>query len=370
MAGVLLGTMALIVVLSVFNGFDEIIQKIYKDIDADIKVEYKEGALFSLEKNTIQQIKEIKEVNFFSEILEYKMLAQYKDYQHIINVKGVDHSFIESTNFKNHLVLGNKEFLGSNFCLVGRGVFNHLSLQLFDFENLLNLSFFNHTDPQKISNLIKSKAFYATGVFATQSDLDYQDIIIDINNLREFLSLDKLCSSLNVHLIANTNIDEVQKKMLNILGPEYLIKNRFQQRPFVNKMIQTEKLMVYIIFTFILLISMLSLIASLTILYIEKQKDIYTLKVLGFNKVDIQNIFLYVGILITSVGVFLGTILGFLFCFFQQKFGLIKLASDSGFFTSAYPIKINLIDIFFIQLIVLTIGAIVSFLVSRNNLFN
>ena len=135
-------------------------------------------------------------------------------------------------------------------------------------------------------------------------------------------------------------------------------------------MIQTEKLMVYIIFTFILLISMLSLIASLTILYIEKQKDIYTLKVLGFNKVDIQNIFLYVGILITSVGVFLGTILGFLFCFFQQKFGLIKLASDSGFFTSAYPIKINLIDIFFIQLIVLTIGAIVSFLVSRNNLFN
>ena len=330
MLGVLFGTMAMIIVLSVFNGFDEMIQNIYKDVDPDIKIIFKEGALFSIDKQSIEYINAIKGVNSSSEILEYKMLAQYLDYQSIINVKGVDNNYNNVTNLKNHIILGKENLMSSNFCIVGRGLFNIISLKLLDFENPLKLSYFSENDKKVINDPIKSRAFYATAVFSTQTEIDYNDVIVHIEDLRDFLFLSERCSSLQISIDKNADFDYVHKKLLNILGPNFLIKGRFQQRPFVNKMIKTEKLMVYIIFTFILFISMLSLISSLVLLLMEKKKDLYILGVLGLKIVDLKNIFLIVGVLITTSGVVLGTMFGFLFCLLQQKFGLIKLASDAA----------------------------------------
>ena len=184
MLGVLFGTMAMIIVLSVFNGFDDKIQNIYKDVDSDIKIVFKEGALFSIDQQKIKNINTINGVNYSSEILEYKMLAQYLDYQSIINVKGIDNNYNEVTNLKNHIILGKKNLMASNFCIVGRGLFNNLSLKLLDFENPLKLSYFNENDKNLIYDPIKSRAFYTTAIFSTQTEIDYNNVFVNIEDLR------------------------------------------------------------------------------------------------------------------------------------------------------------------------------------------
>ena len=165
-------------------------------------------------------------------------------------------------------------------------------------------------------------------------------------------------------------INNVEDQLTQIMGSKFIVKNREQQRPFVNKMIKTEKLVVYIIFTFILLISMFSLIATLIVLLMEKQNDIYILHSLGFPLKSIKNIFLYVGMMVTFSGLLLGSCLGLILCFLQSKFGFIKiLGENSGFFIDAYPISINPVDIFLILVIVLSLGWLTSYLVSRQNRF-
>ena len=358
----------MVIVLSVFNGFDDIIKTLYNSVDPDFKIELKEGDQFYVDDNFVEKINNISGIVSYSEVLEHKMLAQNLDHQLVVDVKGIGPNYLKLNNLKDSIILGYFFNQENNFVVVGSKVFNTLSLQLLDFENPLQLSVFNKINKLDISNSIHTNSFYISGVFETHTELDNTYILLKIEDLREFLSLGKQCSSIELNIDNSVNYKTIEHELKHVFSDKFFIQNRFNQRPFIYKMVKTEKLAVYIIFSFILIVSMLSLISSLIVLLMEKQKDIQTLYFLGLRKEKIKSIFFIVGVLITIFGAFLGNILGLVFCFFQQKFGFFGLGESTSFIDS-YPVKVNLFDIIIIQLIVLFLGALASYLVTKNKRF-
>jgi len=368
LSGVLFGTMAMVIVLSVFNGFDNLIQDLYKKVDADFVLQSKQEHLFDVDNQFLQTINNIKGVSSCSEILEYKMLAEYTDHQLVIQAKGVDENYIKVSNLYQNLLLGHYLDGTKNFVIVGNGVFNKLSLKLLDFDKSLRLSFFTGSKTLDLNSAITTRSFYVSGVFNTQVEFDNTHIVLSIHDLRDFLNFSRKCSSIEISIKSSANYHYVEDRLKSNFGNSFIIKNRYEQRPFVYKMVQTEKLAVYLIFSFILIISMLSLIASLVVLLMEKQSDIELLHVLGLGLQKIQNIFLLIGFCITFLGGLLGGFLGLVFCLLQDKLQLIKLG-QKAFFIEAYPIKIDYFDLVIIQLIVCVLGFTTSYIVSRNKKF-
>ena len=366
--GVTFGVMAMIIVLSVFNGFDQLVQDLFKNIDSDFQVELKEGTLFTIDDSLIYHISSIDGVNSVSKLLEQKMLAKYDTYQAVVGVKGVDEKFINVTNIKDEIFLGQYFFEKENFLVATSSVFNNLSLKLLDFDTPLKLSFFDPSNNLLNMNNIITKSFYLSGVFRGQAKLGSGDLILRLEDLQKFMKSNNKISALNIS-VKKKHRDNIKNKIQLVLGDRFVIKNRSQQRPFVNKMIKSEKLIVYIIFTFILLISLLSLVASLIVLLMQKQQDIQILFSLGLGIKSIKKIFLVIGLLITSSGLILGTILGLFFCFLQDQWHLIKLGSLNNTLINYYPIQIELEDILLIQLIVVLLGIFTAYIVTYNNRF-
>ena len=370
--GVLFGTMAMVIVLSVFNGFDEIIQKIYYNVDADFKIELKEGFIFDTSDELIEKIKKIDGVTACSEVLEHKMLLEAKGQDlTVVYAKGVSANYLDVNNIKNSISRGYYFADKKNHVIVGSHIANILSVNVLDYDKPLQLSFFqdnpNGLGLDKINQV--KKAFYVSGVFQTYSEFDNSHILLNINDLRDFLFLNmNSCSSIEIKLSDLRYEKEVEEELKYILDTSFIIKNRSDQRPFIYKMVETEKLAVYIIFSFILIISLLSLIASLVVLLMEKQNDIYTMYSFGINKEKIKNIFFLIGVFITMLGAIAGTALGRFCCYLQDKFEIVQLGESSSFL-QAYPVKVELMDIIIIQLIVLFLGSMTSYLVSRTENF-
>ena len=369
--GVLFGTMAMVVVLSVFNGFDDIINKLYNTIDTDFKIELKDGKLFDVNNDFIDKIQGVEGVVSWSEIIEYKMLVESSGQELVVvDVKGVGHNYRDVNNLEEIIWKGNYFENQKNHIIIGNQLSNLLGVDLLDYDNPLKLSFFkekmNGFGLKNIDQM--TRAFYVSGVFQTYTEFDNTYVILDIDDLRDFLFLEHECSSIEIKIDYSKKYTMIEKELTYLLGDKFLIKNRFNQRPFIYKMVKTEKLAVYIIFSFILIVSMLSLIASLVVLLMEKQQDIYTLYSFGLSKSKIKNIFFLIGVIVTVLGGFIGTALGRLVCYLQDKFEIIQLGTSSSFL-QAYPVKVYFLDILMIQLIVFFLGALTSYLVSRNEQF-
>tara|TARA_Y100000994_G_scaffold234693_1_gene223740 strand:- start:413 stop:1516 length:1104 start_codon:yes stop_codon:yes gene_type:complete len=364
--------MAMVIVLSVFNGFDEIIQKIYYNVDSDFKIELKEGFVFDTSDLLMEKIKNIDGVTAYSEVLEHKMLLEAKGQDlAVVHAKGVSANYLDVNNIKNSISRGYYFDDKKHHVIVGSHIANLLSVNVLDYDEPLQLSFFRD-NPSGLAldkiNQVK-KSFYVSGVFQTFSEFDNTHILLNINDLRDFLFLNmNSCSSIEIKLSDLRYEKEVEAELKRIIGTSFIVKNRSDQRPFIYKMVETEKLAVYIIFSFILIISLLSLIASLVVLLMEKQNDIYTMYSFGIHKDKIKNIFFLVGVFITMLGSIAGTALGRFFCYLQDKFEIVQLGQSSPFL-QAYPVRVELIDIIMIQLIVLFLGSMTSYLVSRTQNF-
>ena len=364
-AGIFLGTMSLIVVMSVFNGFDNLVQNIFINLDPDIKIEKKNGLLFDENDKLIDEISNLAGVENVSIVLENKLLATQDNYQLVINAKGVSKSYNKVTRIENEIVFGN--YLKDNKSLLtSQLVFNSLSTKLLDFKSPLKLTFFDTDKKIFGSNNFISKSFYIIGVFSGESSVGNGDIIMPIHELQKLTKNQGKISSIVLSVRKNNN--KVHKKIKDLVGPNFLVSDRSQQRPFVNKMIKSEKLVVYLIFSFILIISILGLVASIVILMIKKNKDFVLLKSLGLEYKKLKKIFFTLGLMVTTFGLFSGTIFGLFFCYLQQKFKIIGLGA-SNFPIQYYPVKIEFTDILIIQLIVIFFGTVGSLIVSKNNQF-
>ena len=357
--GVSVGTMALIVILSVFNGFDNLVQSLFNSFDPDIKITIKEGKTFSSGAERIQNLKKLKGVLYMSEIIEENALLKYDDRQYIVTVKGVSDEFINMSGIDSMIIDG--EFIlkenKNNYAVIGQGVALSLAVGL-NFITPINIYVPKRT--QKVS-LNPEKAFsqkyiFPSGIFAIQQDFDSRYIIVPIDFARDLLDYSNEVSAIELKLDPVFNKDKIQEEIKKHLGTGYEVKNRFEQQELLYKIMKSEKWAIFLILTFILIIASFNVIGSLTMLIIEKKKDIDTLRSLGTSLSVLRKIFLFEGWMISILGAILGLMTGTIICWIQQHFGLIKIQGSDSFVIDTYPVNIELPDFIYVFLTVLFIG--------------
>ena len=362
--GVTVGTMALVIVLSVFNGFDEVVKSLFRAFDPDIKISAVEGKTFVPDESVAEKIRSLPGVEALSEVLEENVLLLYGDNQHIATIKGVDESFVQVTGIDSMIYDGSMKLKDRNrpYAVVGQGVAYNLRIGLSFVDPLFVYTIdrkakINMAQPEES---IRRDFIYPSGIFAIEQDFDSRYIIVPIEFVRELLSYDREISFMEIKLNPRYPADKVQSAITSIAGNDFLVRNREQQNAVFYRVMKSEKWAIFLILTFILIIASFNIIGSLSMLIIDKKKDIVTLRNMGATNSLIERVFLAEGWLISVVGSLLGLTLGTGFSWIQQRFGLIRLQGSGTFVIDSYPVKIEGVDIFLIWITVLLIGVIAA----------
>ena len=359
--GIAIGTASLVLVLSVFNGFEDLVLSMYNVFDPHIKVVSSNGKNFNGQK-----VKEIlltyDDIDVCSSTLEEKALVEYNGKQHIVTIKGVDSLYSNLTSLDSVIISGDNinKFKDANVAIVGRGVAYYLSMNIGSvFENLQlylpkrNANFINY------KNAFSTSSLSPVGIFSIQQEIDTKYILTHISYLQNLIQKENFVSAIEINLLDKSEMLIFQKKLAEKIGNNYKVINQFEQQEFLYKILNTEKLVVFLILIFIVLISAFNIISSLTVLIIEKKNDIKTFLNLGLDHLSLKNVFVIKSMLGVVFGSLIGLVLGFLIAYIQQEFGLIKMG-EGGFVIDSYPVKILFTDFVFIQLIVLVIGFFAS----------
>ena len=363
--GVTIGTMALVIVLSAFNGFDEMIRATYNSFDPDLRITPHKGKTFvPPTDSSLQKIKNMDEVAVFSEVVEENALIQYDEKQHLGRIKGVDRHFEKLSGVDSMIVRGKFSLHNENrqFAVVGRGVQLRLSLSLNYMEPLIiyvpergrSLG----ANPNRAFN---RKPIFSSGVFSTQREYDMEYVIVPIEFARDLLDYKTEATKIEINIKEGENLKRTQNKIQTILGPEYDVQNRYQMHEALYKVMKSEKWSIFMILTFILIVASFNILGSLTMLIIDKKQDIMILRNLGANLKTIRRIFFLEGWMISIIGSVIGVGLGIFVCWLQESFGIVKLGQGGNFITNHYPVDIQLLDISGIFLTVLIIGFLVSY---------
>lgn len=354
--GICIGTMALVIVLSGFNGLSDLVQSLYNSFDPDIEITVKRGKTFEMDPRVIQEIKSVEGVVHFTEVMQGNALLKYSDKQSIAIIKGVSPDFTKMSGFDT-LVREGDFNLSKNNVVLGKGLAYILQIST---NNLITpLSIYapkrgnnNSLNPEDgLNELI----CHPEGLFSINDEFDNQYVIMNIDRARYLLDYKKEeVTSIELGLEKGADVEQIQLKVQKIIGDQYITKNRQQQNELLYKTLKSEKLWVFIILVFILVIATFNVIGSLTMLIIEKKKDISILSSMGADMLLIRRIFLFEGLLITIIGAMSGLILGLLICWIQITFSVVKFGE--GYVVDAYPMKIQSTDILIISMVVMLIG--------------
>jgi lipoprotein-releasing system permease protein len=354
-AGICIGTMALVIVLSAFNGLSDLVQSLYNSFDADIEITIKQGKTFDPNSSEIQSLKNINGVASYTEIMEGNALLKFNDKQCVATIKGVGNEFEAMSGFDS-LVHEGRFDISKNNIVLGKGISYVLQTNTDDAFTPISIyapkrGNSNAINPEDGLNELK---VYSTGVFSINDEFDYKYAIMNIDKARELLDYKNEVTSLEIAVNKGADKEQVQQQIIATLGGRYEIKNREQQNAMLYKTLKSERLWTFIILVFILIIAMFNVIGCLTMLIIEKKKDITILHNMGAGIPLIRKIFLVEGMLITLVGAGAGLILGSFICWLQIKFSLVKLTE--GYVVNAYPMHMLGIDFIKILIVVLLIG--------------
>ena len=368
-AGVAVVTAAMVIVLSVFNGFEGLVISLYNVFEAPIVIKPAEGKTLELSTIPVEKILETEGVVGYVEVLEESCLIRYRDKQYFARIKGVSDNFLELTDIDSMIVDGDPymHVNGTPAALLGSGVAYHLSANVNDPINPLQVYVPKRgssatIDPTKAFNV---KQIYATGVFSIQADFDLKYVITPIRFARELLDHEGRVSALELALDPKAKMETVREEIQDKLGSNYVVKDRFQQNELLYKIMKSEKWAVFMILSFILMISIFNVIGSLTMLIIEKKKDINILRSMGASEQLIQHIFILEGIFISMIGAIGGLILGLLVCWAQIQFELIKLNSGGNYIVQSYPVEVQAMDVLSVFLVVGTIGLLAAWIPVR-----
>jgi len=369
MTGIAVGTAALIVVLSVFNGFDEVIKSLMNSFDPDLKITAVEGKTFEpldAGKNKILEIKGIEEV---SEVLEENALIKYDERQFIATLKGVDDAYVSVSGIDSMMSDGafNLYEKGKPMAIVGRGIAYSLHIGL----NFIQPLIFYIPDRTKQVNManpsaaINKTAVFPSGVFSIEQEYDSKFVIVPIEVVRDLLDHQTAVTALEIKLTKKANLKAIQHEVEKIAGDLFKVQNRAQQNEIFYRVMKSEKWVTFLILTLILLIASFNVIGSLGMVIIDKKDDISILSDLGAGKVLIRKIFLTEGWLISIVGSIIGVIIGTVISLAQQNFELIKIGGSGTFVIDAYPVSYHPGDILLVWMTVLLIGFFAAYIPSR-----
>ncbi|MBN1132524.1 MAG: ABC transporter permease [Bacteroidales bacterium] len=358
--GVAVGTMALVVVLSVFNGFDKVVKSLFNAFDPDIKITATVGKTFSPSGEAFDRIRNHSGVAAYSEVLEENALLMYGDQQHIATIKGADSVFVEVTGIDSMMVDGSMTLKDQNrpYAVVGQGVAYYLRIGL-SFVDPLFVYTIRRSSKVNLANpdeSVKRRYIYPSGIFAIEQDFDSRYVIVPIEFARELLEYSDEVSAIEVKLNPGKNPEQTQADFKNILGPDYRVKNREEQNELFYRIMRSEKYAIFLILTFILVIASFNIVGSLSMLIIDKKRDIKSLRDMGAGNKLIERIFIAEGWMISLIGSLIGLVAGTGISWVQDRFGLLKLQGSGTFVIDAYPVDIQIPDLILVWLTVLFIG--------------
>jgi len=363
--------MALIIVLSVFNGFEKLVVSLFSSFDPDLAITVKAGKTFTTNDIFEQNLRKIPGVLYLTEVIEENALLKYKDKQSIVTIKGVSEDFTEMTGIDTMINEG--KFLlqegTQDFAILGYGVAGTLGTNLNDFLNPVSVYVPRRTSnfSTGMENAFNTGTIFPSGYFSIQQEYDVKYVILPLRFVKKLMEYDKELTGIEIGLKRNADAGAVQQQVQEAVGDRFLVRNRYQQQEFLFGIMKTEKWVIFMILTFILIIATFNMTGSLSMLILDKKKDIATLRGLGAGKPAIRRIFLFEGMMISFTGAFSGLFLGAIVCWLQMKYGLIKLGSpESTFVVSSYPVNMQWQDFIYVMLTVLTIG----FLASWYTVFN
>jgi lipoprotein-releasing system permease protein len=364
--GVLIGSAALFIILSVFNGFEDTILSLYSNFTPEIKIEPRLGK--TLDPNTpyFIAIQHNPKVFAYIEVLQEKALLKYDGKPFIGTVRGVSAQFLKNPKIDSIIQSGSftLKMDGQNYAVIGSAIQTSLGINIHDqFSPLQIYSPNRNATGANPLNEFVVRSIPLSGVFALGQEFD--DIVVTpIDFVRGLLDQPVNVSSIEMNYNKGTDIDREQSAIKKKIGGEYTVKNRKEQNAELYKTLNFERWMIFMILTFVLIIAIFNIIGSLTMLVIDKRKDIAILTSLGADKKLIQGIFFCEGMMITMTGCFAGIAFGSLFCILQQHFGLVKMGTKMSIL-DAYPVSLRLSDFFLVFLTVSAISVIASGISAR-----
>lgn len=363
--GVAVGTMALVIVLSVFNGFHDLVASFFTNFDPQIELVPTQGKTAPADDPLLDKIRKMPQVSVHTDVLEDQGLAVYGDRQQMVTVMGVDDNFTQLTNISD-ILYGDGEFTlqAANlfYAIPGIRLAQDMGLGA-RFDGYLKLyapvrrgQITDLEDPSDgfvVDSLISPGVVFAVN----QAKYDRDHIICSIGFARRLFDQDGMLSSLQIRLKPGSDLTAVKKQMREIVGSKYRVLDRFEQQSDTFNIMQIEKVLAYVFLTFILMVACFNIISSLSMLIIDKKADAATLRNLGATDRQIRSIFLFEGRIISAIGAIVGILLGLLLCWLQQEFGLVHMGDSAGsFVVNAYPVSVHYDDVAIVFVTVLLIG--------------
>lgn len=362
--GVAVATMALVVTLSVFNGFHDLVASLLTSFDPQIEVVPAKGKTAPADDPILTKIRNLPQVDVATESVEDQALAIYKGRQAMVKVKGVEDNFSELSHI-NDILYGDGEFslhaANLQFGVVGIRLAEDMGMTA-DWDGQLKiyapkregqLDMMNPTEGFVEDSLISPGVVFS--VKQARYDRDY--VLTSIEFARNLFGQQGMLSQLEIRLKPGSDLDAVKAEMQEIAGDKYRVLDRMEQQADTFKIMKIEKFIAYIFLTFILAVACFNIIGSLSMLIIDKKNDVVTLRNMGASDKQIVRIFLFEGRMISAIGAVLGILIGLLLCWLQQVYGLVSLGSSSGsFIVDAYPVSVHPEDIIIIFITVLAVG--------------
>ena len=364
---------AMVCVLSVMNGFGALVEQMFSEFDPEIRITAAEGKSFRLDTLPVQQALALPFVQAASEVVEETALVRYKDHQQPARVMGVDTVFQQITHIDSILADGYFSVYDGAFdrCVMGRGLAAQIGINahfvgavhLYAPKRLERVNMLRPDD-----SFLHETAFMAGTFAVNQTTYDDQLLLVSLPLARRLFQYDTLTvTALELQLDPDSRLSDRQMKtqLRDCLGDGYIVADRYEQQADFFRILKIEKLLTALLLAFILLIACFNVIGSLSMLIIDKQEDIRILRHLGATNKTIRRTFLYEGWLITTLGAFIGLLIGLALCLLQQHYGLLKLGSGTDYVISAYPVLVQAGDVLAVAAVVLLMGFLAAYYATR-----
>jgi lipoprotein-releasing system permease protein len=359
-AGVTVGTFALVVILSVFNGLEFSIKSLFSSFDPGIKITAALGKSFEIDQKKFDSIQNLTGIQSVTPVIEEDAFLMYGNHRYFATIKGVPSNYNEVSGIDTSAITSGQFLLEDQnipYALVGQGVAYYLSVGL-SFSDPIHIYTLNKVSKGKptLANAFNHHTIYASGIFANQQEIDSKYVLVPFGYAQEIFQLGDRVSAVEIGLKADTSEDQAKAEISQILGNNFLVKTQFEQHELFYRVMQSEKWAIFLILAFVLVIASFNILGSLSMLIIDKKADIAILESMGANQKLVRTIFLFEGWMISLAGAFFGVLLGVLICWIQIRSGILKIPNEGSFIFSAYPVEVRTTDLLVIFLLVSGIG--------------
>ncbi len=370
--GISVGSFALIVVLSAFNGLEKVISSMNNRLTPDLQIATVKGKTIDLTTFPLGQLKDIQGVDYVIPTITEDALFRANEKQHIGQVKGVGLEY-QQIDRLNEVVFGDTDLVLSDedehyFAVPGAGVAWYLGINAYNPYAMVRVYVPKRGNASLMSleNSFNSDVLTVQSVFSTEQEQDEKMVLVPFDWLLELLEYEDKANNVELFLAPNADINKVKKTVTSLIGDDYVVKNQQEQQETLYKIMRSEKWAVYVILTFILILATFNVVGSLSMLMIDKRKDTEILKAMGADNRLIQRVFMNEGLLISVAGGLIGLLLGVILVLLQQQFGFVRFGTGGNYVVDTYPVLLKLKDVLLIFATILVVGCTSAFLTVRH----